>query len=164
MTITARQVHTLIQNELARLRQLDTRLPAAVTAAHQTLIDGPDQERATDAGVKSKNTITDPTGNTAVNHLANNQRIFELLEAQVETLQITLTLMVQFCDRWTPIDIDRQICHGGRTIDDWADPLCGNIVEHDTDNRGNRHYRSSGLCVSCRKRRERWERDQQVVA
>jgi hypothetical protein len=111
-----------------------------------------------DAGVRSKGHISDPTGETAMKELAHSERIFELFEANLDTLKLCLVNLTQFADRWSPILGERTRCHGGRTVDEWSDRTCSNWADTYILVTGQEQVRGDGLCSKCRSRRERWER------
>jgi hypothetical protein len=135
------------------------RLQVAITNANLATEDPPsltDRPQAEDAGIRSKGHHSDPTADRAISGIGIDERVFELMYANVDTLELALANLVQFCERWAPVEGDRTRCHGGRTVDEWSDPTCHNWAELTAA--GN--TRGDGLCSACRKRRERWERRQ----
>ena len=135
------------------------RLEVAITNARLAADDPPslsDRPVAEDAGIRSKGHISDPTAAAAISGIGIDERVFELMLANVATLELAVSNLTQFCERWAPEAGIRTRCHGGRTVDEWSDPTCHNWAELTAA--GN--TRGDGLCAACRKRRERWERRQ----
>lgn len=160
MTITPRRTRTQIAASASVLESLARRLPAAVHAAHQA-INHPelehDKPRPEQTGTR-KGWITDPTGETAIARHARESRILDDLDQQLESLKLTLILLTGFADRWAPNEGVRTRCHGGRTVDEWSDPSCTNWAETWMRADGTEAVRGDGLCATCRKRKERHER------
>jgi len=135
------------------------RLFVAIGNARLAADDPPslsDRPVAEDAGIRGKGHISDPTAQRALQAIGVDERVFELMLANVATLELAVSNLTQFCERWAPNEGDRTRCHGGRTVDEWSDPTCHNWAELTAA--GN--TRGDGLCAACRKRRERWERRQ----
>ena len=162
MTITPKQVRTQIAASGAVLDSLSRRLPPAVHAAREWMLDPIPEghDRAEDVGVRSKGGHSDPTGDTALKDLGNAERVFELFEANLETLKLCLANLTTFAEKWAPTLGERIRCHGGRTVDDWSDPNCANWADTYVRADGTEQTRGDGLCSKCRSRRERWERRQ----
>jgi len=161
MTIHHTKVHAQITAASTILSDLVTRLPRAVHSANLAIIDPvqSDRPRAEDAGVRSKGDHTDPTADTALGRAVRGEHILGDLGDQLSSLALTLSLLVTFADRWNAVDVVATRCSGGRTIDDWSRPDCGNNVEADRGNDGTYRERGHGLCATCRRRRDDWNRD-----
>jgi CheY-like chemotaxis protein len=82
------------------------------------------------------------------------------IETALESLKITTALMVSWCEEHAPVIVEHPRCTGGRTVDEWSRPDCTELVDYSTRADGSVSYRGDGLCVACRKRRQRWEYDQ----
>lgn len=160
MTITPRRAHTQLTATAHVINTLARRLPTAIHNAHQA-IQHPELEhdhpRAEQTGVR-KNWISDPTGEQATGTITRETRILEDLEQQLETLKLTLALLTTFADRWAAELGERTRCHGGGTVDEWSDPGCTNWADTWIRSDGTEAVRGDGLCSTCRKRKERWER------
>jgi hypothetical protein len=156
MTITAKNVRVRLAASSTLLDNLSTRLVVATTNATLAMSDPipDDRPKVEDAGIRGKGGHGDPTADAALRGLAWDDRVFELMEANLDTLALALANLMTFADHWAPIAGDRTRCHGGRTVDEWSDPTCYNWAELTAA--GN--TRGDGLCAACRKRRDRWER------
>jgi hypothetical protein len=165
MTITPKHVRAQIAASSGVLDSLSRRLPPAVHAARLWMLDPvPEgQEKREDAGVRAKGHISDPTAVAALRELGHSERIFELFEANLDTLKLCLANLTKFADDWSPILGERTRCHGGRTVDEWSDPMCHNWADTYTVTTGEERVRGDGLCSKCRSKRERWERKQTVA-
>ena len=161
--ITSIKVHTQLAAAGVIIANLSQRLPQAVTNARLAALDPKsinDRPVAEDAGIRGKGGHSDPTCDQALSEIGYDERVFELFEANLDTLKLCLTNLIQFSDQWAPNAGVRIRCHGGRTVDEWSDPTCSNWAELTAS--GN--MRGDGLCSSCRKRRDRWERKRAEVA
>jgi len=158
---TPKQVRVQIAAASLVLESLARRLPPAVHAANEWMMDPVPEgaQKREDAGVRSMGHISDPTGEAAIKELANLERVFELFEANLDTLKLCLVNLTQFADKWSPILGERTRCHGGRTVDEWSDPTCTNWADTYTVTTGEERVRGDGLCSKCRSRRERYERN-----
>lgn len=156
MTITPTKVHTQLAASSMLLESIRGRLVVAVTNARLSMTDPvpDDRPKAEDAGIRGKGGHGDPTADAAIRGLTWDDRVFDLMEANLDTLKLALVNLSTFADRWAPIAGDRTRCHGGRTVDEWSDPTCHNWAELT----GAGNVRGDGLCSACRKRKERWER------
>jgi len=161
MSIHHTKVHAQITAASTILSDLVDRLPRAVHSANLAIIDpvGSDRPRAEDAGVRSKGDHTDPTADTAIGRTVRRDHILSDLVDQMASLALTLSLLVDFTNRWNAADVVATRCSGGRTIDDWSRPDCGNNVEADRGDDGKYRERGHGLCATCRRRRDDWKRD-----
>ena len=166
MSIHHTKVHTRITAASTILADLVDRLPRAVHSANLAIIDPvqSDRPRAEDAGVRSKGDHTDPTADTAIGRTIRRDNILSDLVDQLASLALTLSLLVDFTNRWNAVDVVATRCSGGRTIDDWSRPDCGNNVEADRGDDGKYRERGHGLCATCRRRRDDWRRDHGEVA
>ena len=163
MTITPTRVRTTLTASSLLLDGLNLRLVHAVTNAKlaQTDPGGPDDKpRAEDAGIRGKGGHGDPTADAAIRGLGWDDRVFDDLEAHLDTLKLSLALLTTFADHWAPNLGNRARCAGGRTVDEWSDPTCENWAELTAA--GN--TRGDGLCSRCRKAKERFERRAAEVA
>jgi len=161
MSIHHTKVHAQITAASTILSDLVDQLPRAVHAANLAIIDPvqSDRPRAEDAGVRSKGDHTDPTADTAIGMTIRRDNVLSDLGDQLASLALTLSLLVDFTNRWNTVDVVATRCSGGRTVDDWSRPDCSNHVEADRDNNGKYHERGHGLCSTCRRRRDDWKRD-----
>ena len=166
MSIHHTKVHAQITAASTILSDLVDRLPRAVHSANLAIIDPvqSDRPRAEDAGVRSKGDHTDPTADTAIGRTVRRDHILSDLVDQMASLALTLSLLVDFTNRWNAVDVVATRCSGGRTIDDWSRPDCGNNVEADRGDDGKYRERGHGLCATCRRRRDDWKRDNGEVA
>jgi hypothetical protein len=156
MTITPAKVRTQLQASSMVLESISARLVVAVTNARLAMTDpvSDDRPKAEDAGIRGKGGHGDPTADAALRGVAWDDRVFDLMEANLDTLKLALANLSAFADEWAPIAGDRTRCHGGRTVDEWSDPTCSNWAELT----GAGHVRGDGLCAACRKRKERYDR------
>ena len=133
------------------------RMFVAITNAHAAATDPKslsDRPIAEDAGIRSKGGHSDPTADMAIAGIGIHERVFELMLANIATLELAVSNLTQFCERWAPNEGVRVKCHGGKVVDDWSNPTCDNWAELTAA--GN--TRGDGLCSRCRKAKERWER------
>ena len=161
MSIHHTKVHAQITAASTILSDLVDRLPRAVHSANLAVIDPvqSDRPRAEDAGVRSKGDHTDPTADTAIGRTVRRDNILSDLVDQMASLALTLSLLVDFTNRWNAVDVVATRCSGGRTVDDWSRPDCGNNVEADRGDDGKYRERGHGLCATCRRRRDDWRRE-----
>ena len=166
MTIHHTKARAQITASHTILTSLLERLPRAVHAANLAVIDPvqSDRPRAEDAGIRSRGDHTDPTADTAIGRTVRRDNILSDLVDQMASLALTLSLLVDFTNRWNAVDVVATRCSGGRTIDDWSRPDCGNNVEADRGDDGKYRERGHGLCATCRRRRDDWKRDNGEVA
>ena len=163
MSIHHTKVHAQITAAHTILSDLVDRLPRAVHSANLAVIDPvqSDRPRAEDAGVRSKGDHTDPTADTAIGRTVRRDNILSDLGGQMASLALTLSLLVDFTNRWSPRDTvggDYRRCgaHTPRpdTVADWFDATC----ERPAMGRGGAgawHWDSHGLCEACYQRRRR---------
>ena len=161
MSIHHTKVHAQITAASTILSDLCDRLPRAVHSANLAIIDPvqSDRPRAEDAGIRSRGDHTDPTADTAIGRTIRRDNILSDLVDQLASLALTLSLLVDFANRWNAVDVVATRCSGGRTVDDWSRPDCGNNVEADRGDDGKYRERGHGLCATCRRRRDDWRRD-----
>ena len=112
MTITPKHVRAQIAASSGVLESLSRRLPPAVHAARLWMLDPVPEghEKREDAGVRSKGHISDPTAVAALRELGHSERIFELFEANLDTLKLCLANLTQFADKWEPVDTEKRRC------------------------------------------------------
>ena len=166
MSIHHTKVHAQITAASTILSDLVDRLPRAVHSANLAVIDPvqSDRPRAEDAGVRSKGDHTDPTADTAIGRTVRRDNILGDLADQLSSLALALEPLVEFANKWNAVDVVATRCSGGRTVDDWSRPDCGNNVEADRGDDGKYRERGHGLCATCRRRRDDWKRDNGEVA
>jgi hypothetical protein len=97
---TPKQVRVQISAASTVLESLARRLPPAVHAANEWMMDPVPEgaQKREEAGVRAVGYISDPTGTTALKELANLERVFELFEANLDTLKLCLVNLTQFAD------------------------------------------------------------------
>lgn len=164
MTIHHRQVHARLHAASSILSDLVDRLPRATHAATLAIIEPTDDDRprAEDAGIRSKGAITDPTGDTAIGQGIRRDHIMGNLADQLDSLALTLSLLMAFAERWTqPTTIaggDHRRCGEFTprpdTIADWFDATCDRPAMG-RGSGGSWHWDSHGLCEACYQRRRR---------
>jgi hypothetical protein len=154
-----RRTSTRIHNAGSNAIELADRLYVAIVNATDATLDPKslsDRPVAEDAGIRPIGEHSDPTADAALSAIIINERVFELMEANVATLELAVANLIQFCERWAPNEGCRVRCHGGRTVDEWSDPTCTNWTAESSPGTP----RGDGLCDACRMRRSRWERRQ----
>jgi hypothetical protein len=162
MTITPNRSATRIAAARSMLDNLHARLPHAVAAALIGYHPGnDDRPKAEDAGIRGKGGHGDPTADAALAAARRREEHLDDLEQQLASLGLTIGLLVDFCDRWAPLVSDHPRCSGGGTVEPWTRPGCTSLVGYTRANGGGIHLRGDGLCDACRKRRDRWNRDQE---
>lgn len=143
-------LHTLVD-------QLRTRTPGALAHARDLAADG--WPTGGDSNVRSKNAISDPTANAALNNTTGTgpgYRIIDQvqrLEQLVATAAVTLGDALTIVDRLMPPPGATPRCSGGAGLDghiEWADPSCVRVP----DGRPGRR----GMCDACYQRYDRWRR------
>ena len=172
MTITARQTSTRI-HAIRQLVDKLTALPLAVGEIHRAIDDGTindrdDRQRAEDAGIRSKGGISDPTGERAIQHATAIERHLDDVEANLATLALAAGNLCDVVSRWVQSAVNREEhprCSGGsgHGVADWTKPECEDYVGYQVRSDGSYSYRSDGLCDSCRVRKHRYERAQEVA-
>jgi hypothetical protein len=160
MTITPKHVRTSMDASATVLRNLAPRIAEGVGTCHLMIESGGDLERREDAGVRGKNWITDPTGQTALARLATYERTVEDVEQYIDTLRITITLLTKWAEKHAPTTTERTRCHasGPDSVAPWARPDCTELVGYYIRNDGTRSDRGDGLCDRCRQAKGRYER------
>ena len=156
MSTNPRRIRAQLAVSSGVLDSLSRRMPAAVGAARIAIDAGP--ETPAREGGRRKGWVVDPTGERATSRVDASDAILGDLEQQIDTLLLTLALLSRFADQWAPILGDRTRCHGGRTVDAWSDPGCTAWADTWLRADGTESVRADGLCMACRKRKERWER------
>jgi hypothetical protein len=135
------------------------RLQVAITNANLATEDPPsltDRPQAEDAGIRSKGHHSDPTADRAISGIGIDERVFELMYANVDTLELALANLVQFCERWAPVTTAHPRCNAGRdSVEEWARPDCQDHAGYYTRSDGSTAYRADGLCDGCRMRKSR---------
>lgn len=119
----------------------------------------PGRSDAEDAGIRSKGGHSDPTADAALATIGLDERVFELMEANVATLELAVANLTQFCERWEDRKpVDHPLCNAGRdSVEEWARPGCEELAGYTTRNDGSISLRSDGLCDACRMRKSRHE-------
>ena len=153
MSIHPRQVAARTTAAAGVLNDLVARLPVAVHNAGRADHDH-DRPRGEDAGVRSKGSHSDPTAAAALGRVSHDH-LGDVVD-QLDSLALTLALLTSFAERWDKVTVKAQRCSGGRTVEDWSRPNCGEWVETYRTADGKQHERAHGLCVGCRRRRDRW--------
>ena len=157
MTITARHARRQIEASCTLIGNITPRIVQGIHNAHVALDGGGDHEHREDAGIRGKGWVSDPTAAQALGRIATHERILDDIETALETLRLTVQLMVSWCEEHAPVVTDHPRCTGGRTVDAWSRPDCTELVDYSTRSDGSISYRGDGLCVACRKRRQRFE-------
>ena len=164
MTITARQTSTRIR-AVSQLVDKLAALPLAVGEIHRAIDLGTadqrtdDRQRAEDAGIRSRNSISDPTGERAIANVTAYERHLDDVEANLATLALAAGNLCDVVSRWVASAANREEhprCSGGQTVDPWTRPDCTNYVDYNVRSDGSFSYRQDGLCVACRSAKHRW--------
>ena len=172
MTITARLARRQLAASKTMFDRIAVELPMAIDIiATRIDIGGGDVDRgpvAEDAGIRSLGGHTDPTADTAIARVGAHERWLVDIEDQLRTLALTLRLLVEPCSREVVSAASLEPhprCSGGsgHGVEEWTRPDCGEYVEHDRRPDGSYSYRSHGLCIACRKRRDRWNSDNEAA-
>ena len=170
MTITARQTSTRIRAATTLVNKLSA-LPLAVGEIHRAIDDGNirdnDRGHREDAGIRSKNTHTDPTADTAIARTAAHERYLADIEDNLATLALAAGNLCHIVNRWVVSAANREEhprCNGGAGVEAWTRPDCTDYVTYDLRTDGSYSYRQDGLCNACRVRRHRSIKESQVVA
>ena len=164
MTVNPRRVHARVHAASTILADLVDRLPEAVRNALLESLDPAPAGNVEEVHTHRKGWIADPTGERATSRAQRNESVVGDLTDQLDTLALTLSLLLRFVERWAPTVTVATRCSGGRTVDDWSRPDCGELVETYRDNAGVVHERGHGLCANCRKRRDRFNATRNDVA
>jgi len=169
MTITARQTATRIAAIRLIVGKLDA-LPLAVAEIHRAIDDGTINERdrphVEDAGVRSINAISDPTGQAAIAHVGAVDRHLGDVEAELARLALAAGNLADVVSRWVRSAAsleEHPRCSGGGTVEEWTRPDCAEYVSYAIRADGSLSYRGDGLCDSCRMRKHRHDRAQEVA-
>ena len=160
MTLTTSRARRQIEASCTLLANITPRIVQGIHNAQIAIDGGGDNPRREDAGIRSKGAVSDPTAQQALGRLATRERVLDDIETALESLKITTALMVSWCEEHAPVIVEHPRCTGGRTVDEWSRPDCTELVDYSTRADGSVSYRGDGLCVACRKRRQRWEYDQ----
>lgn len=160
MTVTARHARRQIEAACTLLNNLTPRITQGIHNAHIAIDGGGDHDRPEDAGIRGKGWISDPTAQQALGRIATHERTLDDIETALETLRLTVQLMASWVDRHAAVKVEHPRCSGGRTVDAWSRPDCTELVDYSVRADGTVSLRGDGLCVACRKRRQRWESDQ----
>ena len=160
MTITPKHVHASMEASSVVIRSLAPRIAQGVGHVLLMIESGGDLERREDAGVRGKNWITDPTGQTAIARLATYEHYVEDIEQYMDTMRATIVLMTQWAEKHAPVTTERTRCHasGADSVAPWARPDCTELVSYHIRNDGTRTDRGDGLCDRCRQAKGRYER------
>ena len=162
MTINANRATTRITAARTMLDNLHARLPRAIHAV--TVGEHPgtdDKPKAEDAGIRGINWIGDPTAAAALTAAQRRDKHLDAVERQIGDMVKAIGLLTTFCDDWAPVAKSMPSrCSGGRSVEDWSRPECNDLVELYPDGRERAH----GLCPTCRRRRDDWNRNQTTAA
>lgn len=161
MTISPRTASTSLEASSTLLRSLAPRVAQGVGACRQMIESGGlDIERREDAGIRGKGWITDPTGQMALARLTTSERTLDNLEAYLETIRTSITLLLAWVDEFAPTVTDHPRCHatGNDSVQPWARPDCTELVAYSIRNDGSMSYRGDGLCDRCRMAKSRHDR------
>lgn len=164
MSITPAKVRARLHADATIIANLADRLPAAVAAATLAIVEPDRGSRAEDAGIRGKGWVTDPTGEAATSRTMARDDALGNLDDQLSSLALTLSLLTAFVERWNRTEVAATRCSGGRVVDEWSRPDCHEYVETYRTADGAVRERGHGLCVSCRKRRDRAVRDEGAAA
>jgi len=162
---TSTRVHTVGSAAV----DLADRLLIAITNANHAAQDPKsldDHPKGEDAGIRGKGEHSDPTARQALASIGIDERVFELMLANVATLELALSNLVQFCEQWAPVrGDDHPRCNAGRdSVQEWARPDCQNFAAYTTRPDGSLSMRSDGLSDSCRMRKSRYLKRQRDAA
>lgn len=171
MTLTTRQTTARIHAIQTLVDKL-TALPLAVHEIHRAIDDGTinerdDRPRPVDAGVRSINGISDPTGQAAISHVTAVDRHLADVEANLTALALSAGNLCDVVSRWvrSAASLEQHPrCSGGGTVEEWTRPDCQNYVSYQVGIDGSYRYRGDGLCDACRMRRHRWLRQADDVS
>jgi hypothetical protein len=136
------------------------RMFVAITNAHAAATDPKslsDRPVAEDAGIRGKGGHSDPTADQAIAGIGIHERVFELMLANIATLELAVSNLTQFCEQWAPERLDdHPRCNAGRdSVQPWARPDCPNFAAYTKRPDGSLSMRSDGLCDACRMRKSR---------
>ena len=159
--ITSSKVHSQLAAAGVIIANLSQRLPQAVTNARLAALDPKsinDRPVAEDAGIRSKGGHSDPTCDQALSEIGYDERVFELFEANLDTLKLCLTNLLKFAEDWAaPPAVDHPLCNAGRdSVQEWARPDCNNLAAYQTYPDGRTVLRGDGLCDACRMKKHRY--------
>ena len=160
MTVTSSKARQQIEATCTLLGNLTPRIVQGIHNAQIAIDGGGDHDRPEDAGIRGKGMISDPTARQALGRLATRERVLDDIETALETMRITVGLMVKWCELHAPIVVEHPRCSGGRTVDAWSRPDCTELVDYSTRADGSIAYRGDSLCVACRRRKQRFESEQ----
>lgn len=158
--ITPRNAHTSLDASASLLRSIAPRVAQGIGTCRLMIESGGDLDRREDAGVRGKNWITDPTGETAIARMATYERTLEDVEQYLDSIRASLSLLTAWCDKFAPRVTEHPRCHatGADSVAPWARPECTELVAYSIRNDGSVSYRGDGLCESCRLRKGRHDR------
>lgn len=153
---TTNRIHTAGQSAIGIADRMFVAIGNAQAAATdpKSLSDRPVAE---DAGIRGKGSHGDPTADKAIADISIHERVFELMLANIATLELAVSNLTQFCERWAPERLeDHPRCNAGRdSVQEWARPDCQNFAAYTTRPDGSLSMRSDGLCDACRMRKSR---------
>lgn len=139
---------------------LQRRAPATLRAIDEAmqLHDG---YPATSSGVPRTGGTAELTSvERAAHGISPLMRDHDRLVDAIRSAAAEIAKALSICDKWTPtVDASTLRCTGGAglpgALESWGDATCTNIAEAD---------RRGGLCMACRKRRDRWQRGRDAAA
>ena len=175
MTITARHARRQIEATCTLLANITPRIAQGIHNAHVALDGGGDNQHREDAGIRGKGWISDPTAQQALGRIATHERILDDIETALDTMRLTVQLMVTWVELHAPVEIPEQRRCGEFTprdikLEEWyttANRLgrvpvsCQSGAWYDTLDGGKISWRSHGLCSSCYSLRRDWLRRQE---
>jgi hypothetical protein len=161
VTITPRNAHTSLEASATFLKAIAPRVSQGIGTCRLMIESGGDLERREDAGVRGKNWITDPTGETAIARLQTYERTLEDVEQYLDTIRQSIALLTAWADKFAPRTTEHPRCHatGAESVEPWARPDCTEWVAYTMRNDGSISYRGDGLCDGCRQRKARYNRE-----
>lgn len=161
MTITPRNAHTSLDASSSFLRAIAPRVAQGIGTCRLMIETGGDLERREDAGVRGKNWITDPTGQTAIARMATYERTLEDVEQYLDTIRQSIALLTAWADKFAPRITEHPRCHatGAESVEPWARPDCHEFVAYTVRSDGSVSYRGDGLCDRCRQAKGRYQRE-----
>ena len=161
MTLTTSRARRQIEASCTVIANITPRIVQGIHNAQIAIDGGGDNEPFVDmVGGRAKGSISDPTARQALGRLATRERVLDDIETALDSLRVTTASMVAWVEEHAPVIVEHPRCTGGRTVDEWSRPDCTELVDYSTRADGSVSYRGDGLCVACRKRRQRWEYDQ----
>ena len=177
MTITARHAQRRATNTIEVVTQIADTIADTITAIRTAIDDErAGKPKAEDVGIRGIGWIGRPTEDAAIANLdhgstSHAMRQMDAITADLDALVKAATRLAGHCQRWTysgrPEDVqpDPRYSGGkGHGVAEWVRPDCSNAVDYYVRDNGSRGLRADGLCQACRRRKWRWDRQQEDVA